>query len=222
MPRNSRSNEEKRARSALAESMAEFANAHPEPRSAEADIILNRLRAKKDDIGFARAFGRVYDTCDSTIDRMMEAIEIHNGTKAPHHYGAKDYRDDVMAILKTAQAALPNMIEAAKLIASWDPDQDFTANLKRLGDILEYQTGYIDHSLAIMSPPGTHRSAWALRYLVGAIDFYGSGRARATDLARLATVTFDYGISDKAVSAVRGVVKRRSGLRTKAPKPAQT
>jgi hypothetical protein len=84
------------------------------------------------------------------------------------------------------------MIEAAKLIARWDPDNDHTKCLQKLKRSLEFQTGYIEHTLTIMSPPGSHRSAWALRYLVGIIDFHGSGRVRTADLARLATVAFGY------------------------------
>jgi hypothetical protein len=183
--------------------MAEYEKAHPAPRTAEGDDILKRLKANKDVVKTVRSFARVYDECEFVIGRMVEAAEIQNGTKAPDRYGAKDYRDDVLVILKAAQAALPNMIDAAQLIASWDPDHDYTKWLSEFKNSLEFQSDYIEHTLSIMAPPWSHRSAWALRYLVGAIDFYGSGLARTADLARLATVAFGYEISEKMVSEAR-------------------
>jgi hypothetical protein len=110
--------------------------------------------------------------------------------------------------LRDARTSLPTLIEAARLIASWDPDHDHTKCLQKLERSLEFQSDYIEHTLSIMAPPRSHRSHWALRYLVGAIDFYGvSGQARTADLARLATVAFGLEITDKAVSAARSKPK---------------
>jgi hypothetical protein len=171
--------------------MAAYEKEYPEPRRAEGGDILKRLKAIKD-VATVRAFARVYDGCDCafTIDYMVEAVEIQIGTKAPDYEGAKEYRDEVLGVLKAAQTALPNMIEAARLIASWNPHEDHTKCLQELKSSLEFQSDYIEHTLSIMAPPGSHRPAWALRHLVGSIDFYGSGRARAADLARLASVAF--------------------------------
>ena len=61
--------------------MAGFANAHPEPRSAEGAII-NRLRAIKDDDGLARAFARTiaksHAPAPLIIDWMSSAIGIQS------------------------------------------------------------------------------------------------------------------------------------------------
>jgi hypothetical protein len=203
VPRNSRANADPRAKEVLASAIAEFEDAYPEPRTEERDDILKRLKAIKD-VATVHAFARVYDECELIIDRMVEAAEIQIGTKAPDYYGAKEYRDEVLVILKKAQAALPNMIEAAQLIARWDPDNDHTKCLQKLERSLEFQSDHIEHSLSIMSPRRSHRNAWALHYLVRIVDFEGeSGQARTTDLARLASVAFGLEITDKMVSTAR-------------------
>ncbi len=227
MPRNSKNKADAYAGTVLASAMAGFVDDHPEPRSSEADILLKRLRAKKDDIGFARAFARVESEHlgpESVIETMMEAVEIK--------HGGKDRQDDDLAVLDAARRSLPTVIKAAKLAAIWNPRHDYVACLPGLEASLDSEAFFIKRMLKFMSPLGTHRDVWALRYLVKMIDSASMELARTADLARLATVTLKDEtsakadkdeideITDKAVSAVRGTVKRRSGPRTGVPKPA--
>jgi hypothetical protein len=188
--------------------MAEFVKAHPAPREAAADIVLTGLKACENDSATVRAFARVHDKCEFLIDWMVQALEVKDG--------AKKYRDNVMVILNDATTAMPNMIEAAGLIAQWDPDHDFTGALQGLKRSLEFQSGYIENDLALMSPPGSHQHADALRYLVWKIDYHTMAwipnrkspdrklkRLRAADLARLAAVALDNRIVEKMVRDLR-------------------
>lgn len=214
MPRNSRSNEEKRARTLLTDCLDEFEEARPYPRSAEDDIIFNRLKAAKNDVRFARAFLRVWELGEGlTLHRMIEASKLHDGFR--------DSRYVDLTALKEAKAAIPSLIRAVEHMPAEDYAYDFTTTLKKLQACLEEKIESIGGMIKVISSTGLHRRRDALRYFVRMIDRESGGRAGAADLVRLAQVALGNNkIDDKAVSVVRlRKRKRRGGPRTRVSKP---
>jgi hypothetical protein len=216
MARNTRANAEAKAKEVLSSAVAEFAAAHPEPRSDEHDTILARFRGAaatlkrltlpEDETDFARAFARVVDKVrvpePFIIDWMAAAIGIQDGAKSRH---AK-----AEVILKDAVAAIPNMIRAVEIAKL---HSDYIDCLTKLEDWLGVELIRRESALQAMSPPKSHEHADALRYFVTMIDsrvafeLRESGKlmrqVRTADLALLATVAFDQEVTEKAVSALR-------------------
>jgi hypothetical protein len=198
MPRNSKAKEDDRAQKLLDECLADYAKAHPEPRSSEAAIILKRLNVDKDDVDFARAFARVADASSGDIiDWMVTAIGIQR--QDPKEYHAK------MKIIEDGVAALPLVIRAAEL-AYPVSNRDIIDHLKRLDFRLSLTLQINDIEQETISPPRTHSPQDALRYFVRMIDRHvreNHRRARTADLASLASVAFNNEITENAITAVR-------------------
>jgi hypothetical protein len=228
MSRTSKRDAEARAREVLASAMAEYEEAHREPREAAADVVLKRLRALHDratrrnpndsDMRTARAFANVYD-------RMNEhGIEFKDqGNDDELRFGKhliptmirslrlkqEGITDDAKALktLKDGQSALPKLTAVVDWLkdneSPWIKAADLAKGLDQLKTTIWFWVMLLEHDTETKAVAAKHEHTITLRYLTRLIVVGCEKEPTVPDIVCLAKLALGVdGITEKMVIGV--------------------